>query len=118
MIKKFGMRNAFAMGMLLTSVFTGLMGMVNNIFLLKILRFMVGICESPVVIGSTVTINQWFPEGKRDSDRAVSGGIKFGPLIVPPLCARIITVWGWRYILSSLPFWLAVGDLLVSDGSQ
>ncbi|EOT1348401.1 MFS transporter, partial [Escherichia coli] len=56
LIKKFGMRNAFAMGMLLTSVFTGLMGMVNNIFLLKILRFMVGICESPVVIGSTVTI--------------------------------------------------------------
>ncbi|STF90327.1 putative sugar phosphate permease [Escherichia coli] len=31
LIKKFGMRNAFAMGMLLTSVFTGLMGMVNNI---------------------------------------------------------------------------------------
>lgn len=99
LIKKFGMRNAFAMGMLLTSVFTGLMGMVNNIFLLKILRFMVGICESPVVIGSTVTINQWFPPKEKGTATGLFlAGSKFGPLIVPPLCAWIITVWGWRYI--------------------
>ncbi|WP_230989170.1 MFS transporter [Escherichia coli] len=99
LIKKFGMRNAFAMGMLLTSVFTGLMGMVNNIFLLKILRFMVGICESPVVIGSTVTINQWFPPKEKGTATGLFlAGSKFGPLIVPPLCAWSITVWGWRYI--------------------
>lgn len=75
------------------------MGMVNNIFLLKILRFMVGICESPVVIGSTVTINQWFPPKEKGTATGLFlAGSKFGPLIVPPLCAWIITVWGWRYI--------------------
>lgn len=73
--------------------------MVNNIFLLKILRFMVGICESPVVIGSTVTINQWFPPKEKGTATGLFlAGSKFGPLIVPPLCAWIITVWGWRYI--------------------
>ena len=112
------MRNAFAMGMLLTSVFTGLMGMVNNIFLLKILRFMVGICESPVVIGSTVTINQWFPEGKRDSDRAVSGGIQVWSVDRPAAVRLDHHRLGMALYFSSLPFRLAVGDLLVSDGSQ
>jgi sugar phosphate permease len=99
LIKKFGMRNAFAMGMFLTSVFTGLMGLVNNIFILKLLRFFVGVSESPVVIGSTATINQWFPSREKGTATGLFlAGSKFGPLIVPPLCAWIIMTWGWRYI--------------------
>lgn len=97
--QKIGMRKAFTFGMLLTSIFTGLMGVVNNIFLLKILRFFVGVSESPVVIGSTVTINQWFPDKEKGTATGLFlAGSKFGPLIVPPICAWIIMEYGWRHI--------------------
>lgn len=99
LIKKIGMRNAFTLGMLLTSFFTGMMGIVNNIFILKILRFLVGVSESPVVIGSTVTINQWFPAKEKGTATGLFlAGSKVGPLIVPPICAWIIMTLGWRYI--------------------
>ncbi|WLI77362.1 MFS transporter [Kosakonia sp. H02] len=99
LIKKYGMRNIFALGMLLTSIFTGLMGVVNNVFALKFLRCLVGISEAPVVIGSTATINQWFPSKEKGTATGLFlAGSKFGPLIVPALCAWIIMTWGWRYI--------------------
>lgn len=99
LIKKYGMRNAFALGMLLTSACTALMGIVNNVVLLKLLRFFVGVSEAPVVIGSTVTINQWFPAKEKGTATGLFlAGSKFGPLLVPALCAWIIMTWGWRYI--------------------
>ncbi|APG18055.1 MFS transporter [Kosakonia radicincitans] len=98
-IKKYGMRNAFALGMFLTSIFTALMGVVNNVLVLKLLRFFVGVSEAPVVIGSTATINQWFPAKEKGTATGLFlAGSKFGPLIVPALCAWIIMTWGWRYI--------------------
>lgn len=119
LIKKFGMRNAFAMGMLLTSVFTGLMGMVNNIFLLKILRFMVGICESPVVIGSTVTINQWFPRRKKGQRPGCFWRDQVWSVDRPAAVRLDHHRLGMAlYFCLLCHSWLAVGDLLVSDGSQ
>lgn len=99
LIKRYGMRNIFALGMLLTSIFTGFMGVVNSVWLLKLLRCLVGISEAPVVIGSTATINQWFPAKEKGTATGLFlAGSKFGPLIVPALCAWIIMTWGWRYI--------------------
>lgn len=97
--KKIGTRKAYSLGMFFTSVCTGLMGLVNSIFLLKFLRFLVGVCEAPVVIGSTATINQWFPAKEKGTATGLFlAGSKVGPLIVPPLCAWIIMTFGWRYI--------------------
>lgn len=111
LIKKYGMRNIFALGMLLTSIFTGLMGVVNNVIALKFLRCLVGISEAPVVIGSTATINQWFPSKEKGTATGLFlAGSKFGPLIVPALCAWIIMTWGWRYIF----VFFAVPGLLLS----
>ncbi|VVT50166.1 D-glucarate permease [Kosakonia radicincitans] len=85
--------------MFLTSIFTALMGVVNNVLVLKLLRFFVGVSEAPVVIGSTATINQWFPAKEKGTATGLFlAGSKFGPLIVPALCAWIIMTWGWRYI--------------------
>lgn len=97
--KKVGVRKAYSLGMFLTSLFTGLMGLVNSVLMLKALRFLVGICESPVVIGSTVTINNWFPAKEKGTAVGLFlAGSKVGPLIVPPICAWIILTFGWRYI--------------------
>lgn len=97
--KKVGVRKAYSLGMFLTSVFTGLMGLVNSVLMLKVLRFLVGVCEAPVVIGSTVTINNWFPAKEKGTAVGLFlAGSKVGPLIVPPICAWIILTFGWRYI--------------------
>ncbi|MGG7446984.1 MFS transporter [Kosakonia oryzendophytica] len=111
LIRKFGMRTTFSIGMLLTSILTGLMGIVNNVFILKLLRLLVGVSEAPVVIGSTATINQWFPSKEKGTATGLFlAGSKFGPLIVPPLCAWIIMTWGWRYIF----VFFAIPGLLLS----
>ncbi|HEY0208907.1 MFS transporter [Acerihabitans sp.] len=99
LISKIGVRKSFTIGMLLTSLFTGMMGLVNSIWFLKALRFLVGICEAPVVIGSTVTINNWFPAREKGTATGIFlAGSKVGPLIVPPICAWIIINFGWREI--------------------
>ncbi len=106
LVKKFGNRTMFTIGMLFTSIFTGMLGMVNSVFALKAFRFGVGIAEAPVAIASSSTINNWFPPKEKGTATGIFlAGSKFGPLIVPVLCAWIISVWGWReiFIFSMVP---------------
>lgn len=96
---KFGIRKMFSGGMLLTSIFTGMMGIVDSTIHLKILRLMMGVAEAPVVIGCTATINNWFPPKEKGTATGIFlAGSKVGPLIVPTLCAWIILKFGWRQI--------------------
>lgn len=99
LVKKFGMRTMFSVGMLFTSLFTGMIGMANSVFALKALRVGVGVAEAPVAIACTTAINNWFPAKEKGTASGIFlAGSKVGPLIVPPLCAWIISVWGWREI--------------------
>ena len=96
---KIGVRRAYTMGMLFTSLCTGLMGVVDSIIHLKILRTLVGVSEAPVVIGSTVTINNWFPAKEKGTATGLFlAASKCGPLVVPPICAWIILNYDWRHI--------------------
>lgn len=99
LVKKFGNRTMFTIGMALTSLCTGMLGMAGSVFSLKALRLGVGIAEAPVAIASSATINNWFPPKEKGTATGIFlAGSKFGPLIVPVLCAWIISVWGWRQI--------------------
>ena len=110
-IKKIGVKKALSGGMILTSVFTGIMGIVDTASHLKILRFLVGVAEAPVAIGSTSTINNWFPPKEKGTASGIFlAGSKVGPLIVPPLCAWIIMTFGWRQIF----IFFAIPGLLLS----
>ena len=107
---RFGIRKMFSGGMLLTSLFTGMMGIVDSTLHLKILRLMVGLAESPVVIGCTATINNWFPPKEKGTATGIFlAGSKVGPLIVPTLSAWIILTFGWRQIFI---FFMVPGLLL------
>jgi sugar phosphate permease len=98
-MKTFGVRRLFAVAMVLTSLFTGLMGTINSIGLLKFYRFALGLVEAPLPIGITTTINNWFPpEEKGTASGIFLSSVKFGPVIVPPLCGLIVSFWGWREI--------------------
>lgn len=110
-IRKWGIRKGVAGGMLLTSLFTGVMGIIDTASHLKFLRFLVGIAEAPVAIGATSTINNWFPTKEKGTASGIFlAGSKVGPLIVPPLCAWIIMTFGWREIF----IFFAVPGLLLS----
>lgn len=99
LVKKFGNRTMFTIGMALTSLCTGMLGMAGSVFSLKALRLGVGIAEAPVAIASSATINNWFPPKEKGTATGIFlAGSKFGPLIVPVLCAWIISAWGWRQI--------------------
>ncbi|MFL9926867.1 MFS transporter [Herbaspirillum lusitanum] len=96
---RFGVRKIFSGAMILTSLFTGLIGTTSSIIALKIYRFALGLAEGPLPVGIASTINNWFPPHEKGTASGIFlSAVKFGPVIVPPLCALIIAAWGWREI--------------------
>ncbi|WP_251010334.1 MFS transporter [Pseudomonas fluorescens] len=96
---RFGVRKILPGAMIATSIFTGLVGTVSTVVALKIYRIGLGLAEGPLPIGMTSTINNWFPAKEKGTATGIFlSAVKFGPVIVPPLCAVIIAVWGWREI--------------------
>ncbi|MDR3565817.1 MAG: MFS transporter [Negativicutes bacterium] len=96
---KLGVRRVFSFFMIATSIFTGMIGTSGSIFLLKLYRLGLGLAEAPLPIGLVSTINHWFPA----KEKGLATGIflaaaKFGPVLVPPVCAVIIQMAGWREI--------------------
>ncbi|WP_247595561.1 MFS transporter [Brenneria roseae] len=99
LIKKFGVRQIYTLGILTTAICTGLMGLADSIAHLNILRFLVGVSEAAVVIGSTVTINNWFPEREKGTATGIFlASSNMGPLVVPLISAWILMNFDWRYI--------------------
>jgi len=110
-IGRFGVRRIFSWSMILTSVFTGLIGTSASILALKCYRFGLGLTEGPLPIGISATINNWFPPQEKGTAAGIFlSAVKFGPVIVPPLCAVIISMWGWREIF----FVFAIPGLILS----
>ncbi len=98
-IGKFGVHRLFSGAMILTSGFTALTGLSNSALMLQLSRIGLGIAEAPLPIGVTTTINNWFPAREKGTASGVFlSAVKFGPVLVPPICAVIVTYWGWREI--------------------
>lgn len=98
-IGKFGTRRLFSWAMLFTSGFTALTGASATPLLLQASRFLLGISEALLPIGIATTINNWFsPKEKGTASGIFLSAVKFGPVIVPPLAAVIVSYWGWREI--------------------
>ena len=88
LLSRYGVRKVFSVSMIATSVVTGLTGLVGSLFALKACRFALGIAEGPLPIGVTTTINNWFPAREKGTATGLFlASVKFGPVIVPPLCA-------------------------------
>ena len=99
---KLGVRRLFSIFMVLTSVFTGLIGFAGSPFQRKALRLGVGLSEGPMAVGLPTTINNWFPAKEKGFATGIfMAASKFGPLMVPPVCGLIVSYWGWRQIFWS-----------------
>lgn len=96
---RFGVRKIFSLSMILTSLATGLVGFSTSIVGLKVSRFVLGLAEGPLPIGITSTINRWFPSREKGLVTAIFlSAAKFGPVVVPPLCALILYYHSWHYV--------------------
>ncbi|MCI1820809.1 MAG: MFS transporter [Megasphaera sp.] len=99
LVKKFGNKVMFCLGMAVTSICTGLMAVAPNALAFKLCRLGVGIGEAPVAISSSGTINNWFPPKEKGTATGIFlAGSKMGPLVVPFICAWIIQMWSWHMI--------------------
>ncbi|MEC5406852.1 MFS transporter [Paraburkholderia sp. MPAMCS5] len=113
----------FSIFMLLTSVFTGLMGTTSSVFLLQAYRVGLGLSEGPLGIGCTNVINRWFPAKEKGTATGLwIAASKLGPLIVPSVCIVVIQLWGWREIfyVFAIPgiLFAVVWMLLVTNSPQ
>jgi len=115
-VKRFGVRHTLTLSLLLTSIFTGLHGLVESASMLRICRVGLGLAEAPIAVACITAINNWFPKREKGTAAGIFlSSAKFGPVIVPPLGAVIILSLGWHYIflLFALPglilpfLWLA-----------
>ena len=111
LLSRFGVRKVFTISMILTSVTTGLTGLVGSLLSLKVCRFALGLAEGPLPIGVTSTINNWFPAKEKGTASGIFlASVKMGPVILPPICAAIIAWWGWKEIF----FFFAVPGIVLS----
>jgi MFS transporter, ACS family, glucarate transporter len=98
-VEKFGVSRLFSWAMLFTSGFTAATGLSSSPLMLQLSRFALGLAEAPLPIGIATTINNWFsPKEKGTASGIFLSSVKFGPVIVPPLAAVIVSYWGWREI--------------------
>jgi len=111
LLSKFGVRKVFTISMILTSLATGLTGMVGSLLSLKLCRIGLGLAEGPLPIGVTSTINTWFPSKEKGTASGIFlSAVKFGPVITPILGAAIIAIWGWK----ALFLWFALPGIVLS----
>lgn len=111
LLSRFGVRKVFTLSMILTSIATGLTGLVGSLLSLKLCRIGLGFAEGPLPIGITTTINNWFPAREKGTASGIFlSAVKFGPVITPILGAAIIAAWGWKEVF----LWFALPGILLS----
>jgi sugar phosphate permease len=111
LVKRFGVSLVFPIFMILTSVFTGLLGTATSALQMKINRLALGLAEAPLPVAMLSTINHWFPPVEKGTAVGMFlAAAKFGPVLVPPIGAVIIASLGWHYIF----YFCAIPGLLFS----
>jgi len=100
---KIGSKRAMFFGILLWSVMTVFMGLVSYVTFvvpaLLILRFLLGVCESPVGPSAGRIIAAWFPSQERGVAGAIFNSAQYASLaIFTPLMAWLCHAFGWDHV--------------------
>ncbi|WP_449433137.1 MFS transporter [Pseudomonas putida] len=121
MFSKYGIRNFLTGSLILTSLSTLAIGFTSSVLQLKVARAVLGAAEGPINIGILSIINRWFPPHEKGLATGIfMSSIKFAPAFVPPLCAYIVHLYGWRevfyffavpgFFIAALWWWLIKDD--------
>jgi ACS family glucarate transporter-like MFS transporter len=105
LFSRWGIRNLLTASLVLTSIATLLIGMTTSVLQLKFARALLGAAEGPINIGIVSIINRWFPAREKGLATGIfMSSIKFAPAFVPPLCAWIVHLYGWREVFYIFAF--------------
>ena len=70
-----------------------------NVVALGIIRFLLGVAESPVFPIGTRIVGMWFGKGKRGVPLGLlEAGIGGGLLLGAPICTLALVFWGWQAV--------------------
>lgn len=113
-LDKYGARIVYGSGLLLWSVFTffqGFVGYFSAAFaMLFVLRFLMGIAESPAFPANSRLTVMWFPTHERGLATAIFQSAQYFALAAfTPLMTWTVHAWSWHYIF----FWTgAIGVVI------
>lgn len=105
-LDKYGARLVYGLGLILWSFFTFLQGFVGYFAsafgVLFVLRFLMGIAESPAFPANSRLTVMWFPTNERGFATSIFQSAQYFALAVfTPLMTWTLHAWGWHYIF----FW-------------
>jgi sugar phosphate permease len=99
LFSRYGIRKLLTGSLILTSLATLAIGFTSSVLQLKVARAVLGAAEGPINIGIVSIINRWFPAHEKGLATGIfMSSIKFAPAFVPPLCAVIVSLYGWREV--------------------
>ncbi|AFJ46690.1 MFS transporter [Shimwellia blattae] len=107
LLDKFGARRVYGISLILWSLFTALQGTVGWMGLsgvlaastLFLMRFMLGLVESPAFPANSRIVSCWFPTRERGLASALfNSGQYMAVVLFTPLMAWITHAWGWEHI--------------------
>ncbi len=95
-------------------------GAISSFALLLILRFILGVAESPTFPAAARGVAQWIPPRRQGSANGiVLGAVGVASAVAPAILSRAMIHWGWRYalLMSALPA-LAAGFIWTGLSSK
>lgn len=111
LLDRFGSKRVYFWGLFTWSVFTLLQGNVDLfsgsgiVIVLFLLRFLVGLCESPSFPGNSRIVASWFPAQERGTAVAIFNSAQyFATVIFAPIMGWLVQRLGWQHV-----FWFMGG---------
>jgi len=105
LLDRFGSKKIYALSIFTWSLFTVLQGYVGEfgistaIVALFMLRFLVGLAESPSFPGNARIVAAWFPTAERGTASAIFNSAQyFATVLFAPLMGWIVYRFGWQHV--------------------
>lgn len=105
LLDRFGTKNVYAWSIFLWSVFTLLQATVGwynltiSVIILFVLRFLVGLAESPSFPGNSRIAAAWFPSAERGTAAGIFTSAQyFATVMFAPIMGWITFNFGWHYV--------------------
>ncbi|GHH47597.1 MFS transporter [[Pseudomonas] boreopolis] len=105
LLDRFGSKRVYGISILTWSLFTLLQGFIGwvpvamAVGTLFVLRFLVGIAESPSFPGNSRIVAAWFPTKERGMAAAIFNSAQyFATVAFAPLMGWLVHAWGWEHV--------------------
>lgn len=105
LLDRFGSKLVYGLSLLIWSFFTLLQGFIGwvpataAVATLFVLRFLVGLAESPSFPGNSRIVAAWFPTNERGTAAAIFNSAQyFATVVFAPLMGWLVHVWGWEHV--------------------